>query len=157
MDLYWLALRFLTKRGIIMIIKELDKYLFLFIIGGVTYAVIELALRGWSHWTMFILGGFCFVCLGLINKSVPWEMAMPFQMLIGCGIITFLEFITGCIVNLHLGWEVWDYSYMPLNFLGQISLASSIFWFFLSAVGLMLDDLLRWKFFDEEKPRYKLV
>ena len=33
------------------------KYLFLFVTGGLLYNIIEIAFRGWSHWTMFILGG----------------------------------------------------------------------------------------------------
>lgn len=138
-------------------IKTLVKYLFLFFVGGGFYALIELAARGRTHWSMFVLGGVCFICLGLINEVIPWEMPLPLQMLIGAAIITALEFITGCIVNLWLGWGVWDYSGLPLNFLGQICLPFSAIWFFLSAVGIVLDDLLRWKFFDGEKPRYTLI
>ena len=32
------------------------------------------------------------------------------QMLLGACIVTVLEFLTGCIVNLWLGWDVWDYT-----------------------------------------------
>lgn len=39
--------------------RKLNKYLLLFNIGGVLYIGIELAWRGWSHWSMFILGGDC--------------------------------------------------------------------------------------------------
>ena len=78
-------------------------------------------------------------------------------MLIGGTIITILEFITGCIVNLWLGWNIWDYSELPYNLLGQISLFSSIGWVGLSLVGILLDDFIRWKWFNEEKPRYKLI
>ena len=91
------------------------KYLFLLESGGLLYNVLELAWRGWSHWTMFVLGGICFVCLGLINEIVPWEMPLWQQVIIGAGIITGLEFVAGCIVNLWLGWEVWDYSQMLGN------------------------------------------
>lgn len=38
----------------------------------------------------------------------------------GAGIITAVEFLVGCIVNLGLKWEVWDYSKMRFNVLGQI-------------------------------------
>ena len=37
--------------------KLLDKYLFLFGTGGLLYILIELIWRGYSHWTMFFLGG----------------------------------------------------------------------------------------------------
>ena len=132
------------------------KYVFLFWFGGSTYASMEVIFRGRSHWSMIILGGVCFICLGEINKTVPWKMPMIFQMLIGGLVITTLEFITGCIVNLELGLDVWDYSDMPLNLMGQICLPFSIIWVFLSAVGILLFDYLDYWFFGEEKPRYTL-
>ena len=138
-------------------IKPFAKYLTLFFIGGTIYVSLEHIWRGWSHWTMFILGGICFIALGLINEVLDWDTPMVLQMAIGCAIITTLEFITGCIVNLGLGWDVWDYSQYPLNFLGQISVRSSVLWYFLSAVGIVLDDTIRWKAFGEDKPKYKWI
>ena len=29
---------------------------------------LEILWRGYTHWTMGVLGGICFVCLGLINE-----------------------------------------------------------------------------------------
>ncbi len=138
-------------------IKLFTKYLALFFIGGTIYVSIEHIWRGWSHWTMFILGGICFIALGLINEVLDWNTPMVLQMAIGCAIITTLEFITGCVVNIGLGWNVWDYSQYPLNFLGQISVGSSVLWYFLSAVGIVLDDTIRWKAFGEDKPKYKWI
>lgn len=105
---------------------------------------------------MFLLGGICFICLGLINKILSWDTPLLIQMLIGGCIITALEFVTGCIVNLWLGWDVWNYTWEP-NLLGQISLYSSIGWVALSLVGIILDDYIRFWFFDEDKPQYKLL
>ena len=133
------------------------KYYTLGTLGGTVYVFIELLWRGYSHWSMFLLGGICFIALGLINEVIPWEMPLTAQMFIGCVIITALEFITGCIVNLWLGWDVWDYSDLPYNLLGQISVVSSVGWYFLSAVGIVLDDWLRYIFFGEEKPRYTII
>ena len=138
-------------------IKLFAKYLTLFFIGGTIYVSLEHIWRGWSHWTMFILGGICFIALGLINEILDWDTPMILQMAIGCVIITTLEFITGCVVNIGLGWDVWDYSQYPLNFLGQISVGSSVLWYFLSAVGIVLDDTIRWKTFGEDKPKYKWI
>ena len=137
------------------IITNFIKYFILWIIGGAIYVSLEYFWRGYSHWTMFILGGICFICLGLINEILTWDTPLWKQMFIGGAIITTLEFVTGCIVNLWLGWSVWDYSNLPLNLLGQISLISSFGWFFLSLIGIVLDDWLRYKLFNEEKPRYK--
>lgn len=138
-------------------LKLIAKYLFLGFVGGIAYMALEVVWRGYSHWTMGILGGICFICLGLINEILSWDTPLLIQMAIGCVIITMLEFITGCIVNLGLGWNVWDYSQYPLNLLGQISVRSSVLWYFLSVVGIVLDDFIRWKFFGEDKPRYKLI
>ena len=132
------------------------KYLFLFVTGGLLYNIIEIAFRGWSHWTMFILGGICFIGLGLINEVIPWEMPLWQQVLIGAGIITGLEFVTGCIVNLWLGWAVWDYSQMPGNILGQICPQFFVLWLPMSLAGIILDDCLRYWWWQEDQPHYNI-
>lgn len=137
--------------------SKIKKYEFLFFVGATIYVIIEKLYRGYSHWTMFLLGGICFIALGLINEVIPWDMSLLLQMFIGGAIITVLELITGCIVNLWLGWNVWDYSELPFNLWGQISLFSSIVWVGLSLVGIVLDDFIRWKWFGEEKPRYRWI
>ena len=120
------------------------KYFFLFSFGGIVYVLIEMLWRGYSHWSMFILGGICFVLLGLI------------QMLIGTFIITLMEFIFGCIFNLLLNLNVWDYYDLPFNIMGQICLPYMFLWFLLSPVCIVVDDYIRYLFFNEEKPHYKL-
>ena len=133
------------------------KYFILGIIGGAIYVLLEMLWRGFSHWTMFLLGAVCFILIGLVNEVFEWDTPLILQMFCGCAIITALEFVTGCIVNLWLGWDVWDYSQYKFNVLGQISLRSSVGWYFLSLVGIVLDDYIRYWFFDEEKPRYKII
>ena len=133
------------------------KYFILGIIGGAIYVLLEMLWRGFSHWTMFLLGAVCFILIGLVNEVFEWDTPLLLQMLFGCAIITALEFVTGCIVNLWLGWEVWNYSQYKFNVLGQISLRSSVGWYFLSLVGIFLDDWLRYKLFGEEKPHYKIL
>ena len=138
-------------------VKQIAKDIFLGVIGGGIYYNLELIWRSYSHWTMFLLGGICFIALGLINELLSWDTPLISQTVIGSLIITTLEFITGCVVNLWLGWNVWDYSNLPYNLLGQISLFSSIGWIGLSLIGIILDDFIRWKCFGEEKPKYKLI
>lgn len=133
------------------------KHVFLFMVGGILYNMIEILLRGWSHWTMFILGGVCFVCLGVINEWIPWQMPLWKQMFIGTIMITYFEFLTGCVVNIWLGWGVWDYSCIPGNILGQICPKFSFLWFWVSAAGIVLDDWLRYRLFGEERPHYKVL
>lgn len=137
-------------------LRLVSKYLFLFCIGGLLYMSIEILYRGYTHWTMGILGGISFVSIGLINEILSWDTPLAIQALIGSIMITLYEFITGVILNIWLGLGIWDYSNLPFNILGQICLPFSIIWYFLSIVGICLDDFLRWKFFGEEKPRYKI-
>ena len=91
-------------------LKTFFKLAALFVIGGAAYVLIELLWRGHSHISMFILGGMCFVSIGLINELFPWELGIVWQALIGGVLVTALEFITGLIVNVWLGLNVWDYS-----------------------------------------------
>lgn len=133
------------------------KAAFLFVVGGLVYILIELIWRGHTHISMFILGGICFVAIGFINEVFPWSLGLIWQSMIGAVIVTVLEFITGVIVNIWLGLNVWDYSNMPFNLLGQICLPFAFAWIALSAIAIILDDYLRYWIFGEEKPRYKLI
>ena len=137
--------------------RLLNKYLTLFDVGGLLYILLELAWRGWSHWTMFVLGGLCFIGLGLINEVLSWEMPLWRQILVGACLITVLEFLTGCVVNLWLGWGVWDYSNKPGNILGQICPQFFLSWLLVSLAGIVLDDWLRYWWFGEEWPHYRLL
>lgn len=138
-------------------IKSLIKYAVLFFFGGLVYYLIEILWRGYSHWTMIILGGLCFIAVGLINNILPWNMVIELQALIGAVLITSLEFIVGLIVNVNLGWDIWDYSNVPFNFLGQICLPFSLLWYMLSIIVIFTDDYIRHIFFNEKKPVYKSI
>lgn len=129
----------------------------LFLTGGTLYFLFETLWRGHSHWTMFALGGLCFVLVGGLNNFLPWEMPLLLQMLLGGLIITAGELLTGIIVNLWLGWRVWDYSALPGNLWGQICPQYSLLWVLLSGPVIILDDILRWKWYRERMPSYTLL
>jgi uncharacterized membrane protein len=137
------------------VLKKFAKYPILFCTGGTVYVLLEILFRGYSHWTMFILGGLCFLIIGAINEVLGRNTPLFPQMCLGSLVITTLEFLTGCVVNIELGWDVWDYSDMPLNFMGQICLPFSIIWFFVSLLAIVLDDYIRYKLFDYPKPHYR--
>ena len=92
-----------------------------------------------------------------VNELFPWELGIVWQALIGGTMVTCLEFITGVIVNIWLKLGVWDYSGLPLNILGQVCLPFYFAWVGLSVVAIVFDDYLRYWFFGEEKPHYKIV
>ena len=104
---------------------------------------------------MFILGGLSFLVIGEINEHLSWDTPFYIQCLIGTTGVLILEFIFGCIVNLWLNLDVWDYSNQPLNILGQVCISFALLWFILTAVAIVIDDYIRYWLFDEEKPHYK--
>ncbi len=140
----------------------------LFLIGGRLYTWIEILWRGRTHWSMFILGGICFVIMGLLNEyHFEWNESLMKQCIMSAVIITMLEFFTGILLNIGLKWNVWDYSNMPFNLYGQICLPFFFLWILLSAVGIILDDWIRYIAYDllkdifpemqkRQKPRYSL-
>jgi uncharacterized membrane protein len=132
------------------------KYLILFLFGGTAYYAMEVLFRGYSHPAMFVLGGLCFVLCGLINKWYTWEIPLFRQQFLCAGVITALEFVFGVVLNLYLRLDIWDYSALPFNLLGQICLPFTVLWFFLSLLAIGADDFLRWRYFGEEAPRYVL-
>jgi len=104
--------------------------------GALIYGIIELMWRGYTHWTMLLLGGLSFAVIYLI------EVNLNFSILIKCfaaaSFITAAEFVTGIIVNVILEWNIWDYSDIFLNVAGQICPLFSFFWFLLSIPAFRL-------------------
>ncbi len=110
--------------------RKQTQYAILFFIGAIGYSTLEIAFRGYTHWTMILTGGLCFCFLYEINERFQ-TVALWKRCLLGASVITGVEFIVGCIVNLWFGWDVWDYSMLPFHVLGQICILFSALWFFL--------------------------
>lgn len=136
--------------------KLIFKYMFLFLAGGVIYYFLEILFRGRSHTAMIAVGGTCFILCGLLNEVMDWKTPLALQMLICTALITVVEFISGIVLNIWLKLDIWDYSNLPFNILGQICIPFCILWYFLSAVAIIWDDYLRFWLFGEEKPHYIL-
>jgi len=136
--------------------KGILKCAVLALCGGGAYFAIEVFWRGYSHWTMAVLGGICFVLIGGINEFFPWEMPLALQGVIGAAMVTVLEFYAGVVLNLWLGLGIWDDSGLPLNRFGQICVMYSILWIPLAVVAVILDDWLRHRLFGEEWPDYRI-
>jgi len=125
--------------------------------GGFIFYCIELLWRGYSYPSMFVVGGVCFLIIGGINNYLPWSLGVVWQALIGAAAVTIIELISGIILNIWLGLGIWDYSHLPFNLWGQISLTYSLIWVALSVAGIFLDDYLRWKLYGEQRPEYTLI
>lgn len=99
-----------------------------FILGGTFYGLTEFLYRGYTHWTMVLTGGAVILTFYLLLPVLLTMHLLP-AAASGALIITFYEFVMGCIVNLWLGWDVWDYSARAGNVLGQICLQYTGYWF----------------------------
>lgn len=114
--------------------------LLIFLIGASGYGIIELIWRGYTHWTMLITGGVCFLLI--FNIFMMLEETPPvLKALAGSLIITLIEFIAGMIINVKFGLGVWDYSDLPFNLYGQICLPYTLLWF---ALCFPLVYLCKW-------------
>lgn len=118
---------------------------FVWTAGAALYGATEILWRGQTHWTMLILGGTCFAVMYLIATHSGWPPALNW--LCCAAVITVLEFATGTVVNIRLGWNVWDYGGQPLNLRGQICPVYSAYWFLLSVPGCALCRLIKRRLF----------
>ena len=97
--------------------------------------LLEFLWRGYSHGSMFLLGGLCFLLVGgCVAKLTRLPLAL--RLILGACVITALELATGLLVNRD--FRVWDYRRLPYNFLGQISLQFSLLWIPLSLAAMVL-------------------
>jgi uncharacterized membrane protein len=79
---------------------------------------------------MALAGGLCLLLYYPLCTGKPRPRLL--LALMGAAIITGVELGVGVTVNLIFDLEVWDYSSLPLNLWGQISLLYSALWFLLS-------------------------
>lgn len=105
----------------------------LYYLGGASYMTLEFLWRGRSDGSMFLLGGGCFLALGQLRKL---RLPLPVLTVLGAGMVTALELGAGLIVNRN--HTVWDYSAMPMNFMGQICLPYTLLWLPVSLAGMEL-------------------
>ena len=100
------------------------QYLFIYAAGGLLYGLIEILWRGWTHWSMVLCGGLCFLMMYLIS-GLP--LCLMKKCVLSSAAICTAEFYTGCLVNL----------------LGQICPRFALLWLLLSVPGLWLCSRIR--------------
>ncbi len=114
--------------------KKLCASLAAVLVGGGAYGLCELLFRGWTHWSMLLAGGVSLLLILWLGCGYTRLRSW----ILGMHLISAVEFVSGCVVNLGLGWGIWDYSERPLSLMGQICPLFCLFWFLLSipAVGV---------------------
>lgn len=109
--------------------KQFGGYGIAFLYGFFLYSMLEIAFRGYTHWTMALTGGIVLTVLYDMEHRLHAHFLL--RALLGALFITATEFTVGVADNILMGWQVWDYSEAPLNLLGQICLPFSALWFLL--------------------------
>lgn len=135
----------------------------LWVWGGAVYYLMEVAFKTATghperiHWTMLVLAIILSMVLERCGSEFPWEWTLPLQALICTVAITATELVAGLVLNIWLGLDVWDYSTLPFNFMGQICLWYSMLWFVLSLIFIPVFDWLRYAVKGGDRPRYYLL
>ena len=113
----------------------------MFSIGSVGYGLVEVIWRGETHPSMLIAGGISFCSLAVISKGMK-DMRFLYKCVMGAAAITSVELIFGCVFNLWLHMNVWDYSYIPLNLEGQICLLYTVLWAILCVGAIPFSEIV---------------
>ena len=134
---------------------QLQAYSIMFFTGGVLYCGIEILARGFSHISMLLAGGTCFLLVGVVEHLLGSSTSVISQMLFCSLMITTVELLFGLVVNKQLHLQVWDYSQQQYNFQGQICLLYSNLWFLLSAPMIFLHDYMEFLLLGYALPDYR--
>ncbi len=119
-------------------VENLKKKLALFVTGGTVYPAMEILCRGKTDFSMALAGGTCLCLIDRVCNGKLKAKPLSIKCFAGSVIITAVEFGIGLLVNRVLKLDVWDYSSMPLNILGQICVPFSMLWYALTAPALAL-------------------
>lgn len=115
----------------------------LFLTGSCAYPTLEMAWRGYTHYSMALAGGICLCLIDRVCCGALEGKSLLTRCMAGAGVITSVELAAGLIVNRALDLHVWDYSKMPLNIMGQVCLPYSILWCGLTLPAMALCQLCR--------------
>ena len=131
---------------LVILMKKIYEILTIFCVGLIGYPLLEILWRGYTHWSMALTGGICFLTVYLIFNRFP-KVTNWIKCLFGALVITIIEFTVGCVVNLCLGWEVWNYAKFPGNILGQVCPSFFLLWAILCVPIIYLSGLIRKTYF----------
>lgn len=112
-------------------------------------------MRGYSHISMLLAGGICFVLVGAVQNLLGGQASLVGQMLLCSLMITVVEFVVGMIVNRYLHLAVWDYSDSSTTFGADLSLYCNL-WFWLSGPVIVLHDLMEHFLLNVPMQHYKI-
>lgn len=122
-------------------VRLIKKYSLCFILGAIGYAAIEVIWRGYTHWSMMIAGGVCFIIFSLVAERFREKNLLIKAAVCALG-VTAVEFVFGVVFNIIFKMRVWDYSGMPFNILGQVCPLFTLLWAGVAIAFLPLAEVI---------------
>lgn len=145
------------------LLNNLCELLTLFLSFGFLYFLLESIWKGYfTNWRMFVLAGIIGTIIGLLNNVFTYDTDFICQCLIGTQSAVLAEAIFGYHWNVEMGLGLWNYSNPPLSYFSfcsdQINLIFALLWVFLSAIAIVLADIIHCFIFNRvgERPYYKI-
>ena len=130
--------------------------------GGTVYYLLEVAYKSLTghperiSWTMLVIAILLCIPVERCGAELPWDCPLWLQALCCAMLVTAVEFVSGLVLNVWLGLDIWDYSDLPFNFMGQICLQFFFVWWGLCFVFIPVFDWMRWAVEGGEKPHYRI-
>ena len=130
--------------------------------GGTLYFFLEVAYKSLTghperiSWTMLVLAIVLCIPVERAGYQLPWACPLWLQAAVCAALVTLVEFCAGCVLNLWIGLDIWDYSDIPFNLLGQICLPFSLVWLVLCFLFIVVFDWMRYAVIGGDKPTYSI-
>lgn len=137
--------------------KKISERAFFMSFGGSFYYGIEMIFRGFSHWSMFCVGGLVFSFCVYQGVKMKWKEGLWIQVLRALVVTVSLEFMTGIIFNKWMHKEIWDYSDQPLQLMGQICVPFMILFSGLLVIAIFLGGILSDLLYKKGKPVFFIL
>ena len=128
--------------------------------GATIYFFLEVAYKSLTghperiSWTMLVVAVALCIPVERCGAGLPWGCPLWLQALCCAALVTAVELVSGLVLNLWLGLDIWDYTDLPGNFLGQICPQYSAVWWVLCLVFIPAFDWLRYAVEGIERPCY---
>ena len=130
--------------------------------GGAVYFFLEVAYKlAGGHperisWTMLAVAILLCIPVERCGAEAPWEAPIWLQALACAILVTAVELAAGLVLNIWMGLDIWDYSGLPGNFMGQICPQFAAVWWGLCLAFIPVFDFIRWTVEGGERPSYRL-
>lgn len=132
----------------------------LWFFGGTLYFFIEVVYKTIGghperiSWTMLVVALILTIPVERCGAELPWNCPLWLQAMACAALVTIVELLSGIIINVWLQMDVWDYTGIPGNIMGQICPQYSATWYGLCIIFIPAFDWLRWAVEGGEKPHY---